>query len=108
MTDCTSPIVTLESGSVLKHVLRVGEYRPRACGKRPRDLGVEIWGVLTAIGEPTPTDPAAFRFIALDTRTPFTMEYEAADGGKNAHYLLRWANAAGQRGPWSETATVAV
>jgi len=40
-------------------------------------------------GQPTPTDPASFTFVALDTRTPYTLDFAGADGGKNANYLLR-------------------
>jgi hypothetical protein len=33
---------------------------------------------------------------------------DAADGAKNAHYLLRWVNSTGQKGPWSKTATATI
>jgi hypothetical protein len=69
-------------------------------------------------GQPTPTDPAlpplssreraGVRVVALDTRTPYTRDYAGAQGGKNANYLLRWVNPTGEKGPWSETATVTV
>ena len=45
---------------------------------------------------------------SLDTGTPYTLDFAGADGGKNAHYLLRWVNPTGEKGPWSETATVTV
>jgi hypothetical protein len=60
------------------------------------------------VGQPTPGDPDTFRFVALDTKTPYTLDFDAADGGKNAHYLLRWVNSTGQKGPWSETTSVTV
>jgi len=37
-----------------------------------------------------------------------TIDFPAADGGKNAHYLLRWVNSKGDKGPWSETASATV
>lgn len=48
--------------------------------------------------------------MALDTQTPRCggLDFDAADGGKKVHYLLRWVNSTGQKGPWSETATVTV
>jgi hypothetical protein len=46
--------------------------------------------------------------VALDTRTPYTLDFAGADGGKNAHYLLRWVNPTGEKGPWSETATATI
>jgi len=36
------------------------------------------------------------RRIALDTRTPYTLDFAGADGGKNANYLLRWVNPTGE------------
>lgn len=48
------------------------------------------------------------RRAALDTRTPYTLDFDGPDGGKNAHYMLRWLNAKGQKGPWSETATATI
>ena len=35
----------------------------------------------------------------------YLAEFAGADGGKNAHYMLRWINAKGEKGPWSETAS---
>jgi len=67
-----------------------------------------LTGGIMAGGPPTPTDPASFTFVALDTRTPYTLDFAGADGGKNANYLLRWVNPAGEKGPWSETATATI
>ena len=52
--------------------------------------------------------PRPDAFVALDTRTPYTLDFAASDGGKNANYLLRWVNPAGEKGPWSETATATI
>ena len=60
------------------------------------------------VGQPTPTDPASFTFVAHDTRTPYTLDFAGADGGKNANCLLRWVNPTGEKGPWSETATATI
>ena len=40
-----------------------------------------------------------FRFA---TRTPKTISFDAADGGNNANYLLRWLNSNGETGPCSQ------
>ena len=71
-------------------------------------LGAEIWVNIVAVGDPTPGDPDTFRFVALDTKTPYTLDFAGADGGKNANYLMRWVNPTGEKGPWSETATTTV
>ena len=35
-------------------------------------------------------------------------DFDGADGGKQAHYMLRWVNTRGETGPWSETATATI
>lgn len=60
------------------------------------------------IGSPTPGDPDTFRFVALDTKTPCALNFDAADGWKNVHYLLRRVNSTGEKGLWTEAATVSV
>ena len=45
--------------------------------------------------------------LAVDMRTPST-DFDGADGGKQAHYMLRWVNTRGETGPWSETATARI
>jgi len=57
---------------------------------------------------PTPTDPAAFDFLALDTATPYVNSFAGPDGGKNAHSIARWVNNHSEHGPWSETVSVTV
>lgn len=35
-------------------------------------------------------------------------EYEGKNGGKTAHYLLRWAMKSGDKGPWSKTLSATI
>ena len=42
-------------------------------------------------------------YLALDTRTPYTVEFEATDAGKTAYYMLRWISTRAETGPWSAT-----
>ncbi len=68
-------------------------------------IGAEIW---VKIDGPLPVDPSELTFLAVDTRTPYTLDFDGPDGGKNAHYMLRCLNTKGEKGPWSETATATV
>lgn len=105
----TKPVVSVECGQRLQHTTKfTDEATPTRKAKPAGVLGAEIWVNVLAIGQPTPGDPDTFRFVALDTRTPYVLDFDAADGGKNAHYLLRWVNPTGEKGPWSETATVTI
>jgi len=105
----TRPVVTIECGQRLQHTVGfTDEATPTRKAKPAGVLGAEIWVSILPVGQPTPTDPASFTFVALDTRTPYTLDFAGADGGKNANYLLRWVNPTGEKGPWSETATATV
>jgi hypothetical protein len=57
---------------------------------------------------PPPVDPGELEFLAVDTRAPYTRDYAGPQGGKPAHYMLRWVNSKGETGPWSETATATI
>lgn len=103
------PVVRVECGQRLQHTIHFSdEATPTKKAKPPGVLGAEIWVAIVPIGQPTPTDPEDFSFVALDTATPYTLDFDGPDGGKNAHYILRWVNSTGEKGPWSETASVTI
>jgi hypothetical protein len=105
----TTPVLRLESPARLRHIIHFTDAAtPTSRAKPAGVMGAEIWISLQPVGAPTPTDPALFTLVALDTRTPYTLDFPAADGGKNAHYLARWVGTKGDKGPWSETATATV
>ena len=47
-------------------------------------------------------------FLSVDTRTPYVLNYHSKDAGKTAHYMLRWVATAGEKGPWSKTASATI
>lgn len=105
----TRPVVKVNSAQRLQHTIHFAdEATPTSKAKPAGVSGAEIWVQVAAVASPPPTDPAALTFIALDTRTPYTLDFDGPDGGKNAHYMLRWVNTKGQKGPWSETATATI
>ena len=50
----------------------------------------------------------ALEMTATDTRTPYLAKYVGADANKVAHYMLRWVNTKGDKGPWSETGSATI
>jgi hypothetical protein len=97
----TRPVADVTSPERLRHVIRFGdESTPNSKAKPAGAIGAEIW---MKIATAPPTDPAEFTFVALDTRTPYTLDFPSVDGGKTVYYLLRWVNTKGQKGPWSAT-----
>ena len=105
----TTPPVVKVTVSRLRHVIHFTDAAAPTKKAKPAGVnGAEIWVKLAAVADPPPTDPKALTFVALDTRTPYTLDFDGADGGKNAHYMLRWVTTKGEKGPWSETATATV
>lgn len=105
----THPVIALECGERLQHTIQFSDSAtPTKKAKPAGVLGAEIWLAILPVGTATPTDPDDFEFVAIDTRTPYVLDFDGADGGKNAHYILRWVNPTGEKGPWSETATATI
>lgn len=105
----TRPVVRVDSSQRLRHTIHFADETTPTRVARPAGVaGAEVWVKVGPVADPPPADPAALTFIALDTRSPYTLDFDGADGGKNAHYMLRWVNTKGEKGPWSETATATV
>ena len=66
--------------------------------------GCQIW---VKIGSPA-ADPKELTFIATDTKSPYVLQFDGADGGKLAYYWLRWENTRGETGPWSDVVVATV
>ncbi len=102
----TRPVVTVDSGQRLLQVIHFSdELSPTRKAKPKGAMGAEVW---VKVGDPAPVDESELTFLALDTRTPYTAKYVGADANKVAHYMLRWVNTRGQKGPWSETASATI
>jgi len=109
-TPDTRPVAQVDTAQRLRHTITYTDEGTPSKRSRPKGcIGAEVWCAFTSPGQPIPTDPSAFTFVGLDTRTPFTVEYGGDNGGKQANYILRWINSRGEKGPWSETysATIA-
>jgi hypothetical protein len=46
--------------------------------------------------------------ISMKTASPYIAEYDGSNGGKTAHYMLRWVAKNGDKGPWSETVSATI
>ncbi len=72
---------------------------------KARPAGVafcQMWVAIVPVGTPAPpADPKNYRFLGTASSTPFLATFDAADGGKMAWHILRWANAKGETGSWS-------
>lgn len=97
----SKPVATIDTSQRLRHTINfVDETTPTSRAKPDGVQGCEIW---MKVGDPAPAGPNDVHYLALDTRTPYTVEFEAADAGKTAYYMLRWISTRGETGPWSAT-----
>ena len=102
----TRPLVTVDTSQRLRHVIAFSdELTPTRKAKPAGVMGAEVW---VKVGDPAPVDPNELTFLSLDTRTPYTADYAGEDANKVAHYMLRWVNTRGEKGPWSETASATI
>ena len=105
-TPTTRPICQIDTSGRLQHTIHFfDEGAPTRKTKPAGVMGAEIW---VKIDPTPPIDPGELTFLGVDTRTPYTHEYPGAEGGKQAHYMLRWVNTRGKTGPWSETVTATI
>jgi hypothetical protein len=102
----TRPVAQIDTSHRLRHGLTfTDETTPNSRAKPSNSLGAEIW---VKIGDPAPTDPSEFKFLGLDTQSPYVAEYTGADAGKTAYYMLRWVNSKGEPGPWSQMVSATI
>jgi hypothetical protein len=102
----TRPVAVVDTSQRLRHTINfTDESTPNSRRKPDGVRGCEIW---VKIGDPAPADPDELRFLALDTATPYVADYDGADAGKTAHYMLRWLSTRGEAGPWSQTVSATI
>jgi len=105
----TRPIGRVDTSQRLQHKIRFAdEATPTRRAKPKGVMGCEIWVKVLAGGEPAPGGADDLRFVSMATASPHTVEYDGADRGKMAHYMLRWVKSGGQKGPWSETISATI
>lgn len=105
----TRPVGIVDTSQRLRHEIRFAdEATPTKRAKPAGVMGCEIWVKVAPTGEPAPADPNELSFVAMDTASPFVTEYDGANGGKTAHYMLRWVRTSGEKGPWSETVSATI
>lgn len=101
----TRPVATIDTRQRLQHTISFGdEATPGSRAKPDGVIGCEVW---VKVGT-APADPSELTYLATDTKTPYTAVYDGADAGKTAHYMLRWVNRRGERGPWSQTVSATI
>ena len=105
-SNATRPTATIDASKRLQHTIRFADEASPDIKRKPRGvMGCEIW--LKLDGSP-PIDETECRYLALDSATPYLMEYDGVDAGKMAHYLIRWRFNDGAVTSWGETVSATI
>jgi hypothetical protein len=103
----TAPVVTIETSQRLRHVINFSRTSAEG-GGRGKPAGVRGCQIWMKIGAPAPASDADLSFVTEDTRSPHTIDFENADGGKLVFYWCRWVNTRGETGPWAAPVSATV
>lgn len=96
----TSPLGQVDTDERLQHTIHFRDSKTPDSKSKPEGYrGCQIW---VFIGTEAPTSLEQLHYVATDTRTPYVLEFDQQDAGKNAYYRLRWVNTRDEPGPWSE------
>ena len=97
----TRPIARIEMGQRLQHTIHFqDEATPNRRGKPAGVMGCEIW--LKSGGDPMSTNPKEYLLLDVSSTSPYVVKHDNSAGGELVHYMLRWKNRRGDRGPWSQ------
>ena len=100
------PKVVVDTSKRLHHKLSWTDVATPHSTKRPFDaIGVEIWH---KVGDPRPGNEKDCVFVAMDTTSPYVIQYEPADANKTVHYLVRWQLKNGSKSAFGDTASATV
>ncbi len=99
------PVAQVDTSQPLRHTVKffdnVGEGKAKPAGV----MGAEVW--VKIAGEATMNEDD-YKFLAVDTATPYLAIHKAEDVGKKAHYMLRWINTRGEKGAWSDVVSAVI
>lgn len=102
----TRPVAKIDANERLQQTIHfTDEATPTSKAKPAGVMGCELW---VKIGGAPPLDASETSFVATDTKSPYVAHFNGSDGGKLAHWMLRWVNTRGEAGPWSETVSVTI
>ncbi len=96
----TRPVALIDDQQSLCHIIHfMDEESPRLEDKPIDVMGVEIW---VKVGDQSPKHLGEMTMLALDTHSPYRVEFRNTQAGQSAFYSLRWVNDSGGKGPWSD------
>lgn len=105
-SNATVPAASVNTSERLRHTISWTDAATLDNKKKPRGtMGAEIW---VKIDGPPPGNEKDCVFLTLDAFTPYVSEYDPADAGKTAHYMLRWRLRDGSTSAFGETVSATI
>ncbi len=99
----SAPIAHVAQIERLRHVVAFTDSATPTRMAKPKGAWCcEVRLKLVASDESAPIDPATMQPLALATDGKVIADFELTHKGKQAVYVMRWVNAKGAGGPWSE------
>jgi hypothetical protein len=89
------------SADFSQHMQHSIHFRNSDATNRAKPVGVHGCEIWRKLGGDAPVNASELTFLAVDTHSPFIINYQGEDVGKTACYWLRWVNTRGETGPWS-------
>jgi hypothetical protein len=98
----TAPLILVEQAGIHEHVIRF--FMPDTDSKSTKKpQGVDGAKIYMKIDGAPSTNLKEYGLIAFDKKSPYNYSHEAADAGKQAHYIAIWATDEEQHSGQSET-----
>jgi hypothetical protein len=96
----TYPDYDIDSGTIRRLILNFYDQGQKKSKAKPP--GQHCAEILWALRNTPPTSLKELSNSAVDTHTPFTLEFDENERGETVYFALRWENTRGEKGPWSE------
>lgn len=102
----TRPVLQADTSQRLRVTINFAdEGTPTSRAKPAGVTGCEMW---MKIGGPPPTDLTECQFLATDSRTPYTANFDGSEANQTAHFIGRWMSTRNEPGPLSETVSATI
>jgi hypothetical protein len=100
----TPPPSTIPEAEIDSSIIRqlTIHFKDNGSEKRGKPHGVHGVEIVWDMTETAPATMDQFKNSAFDTASPYTFTFDESQRGKKIFLCLRWENAKGEKGPWSE------
>jgi hypothetical protein len=105
-SEATRPIGRIDTSERFHHTIYIADEAAPALKRKPR--GVLCGEVFVKIGGEPPQHPNECAFLTNMLKTRYVTEFDGADVGKQAHYMMRWRLRDGSVSSWSETVSATI